>query len=52
MIRERAAIEFDPRVVQTFLQLELAEQVQPATEAAIPINEGNEGKELFSSFMK
>jgi HD-GYP domain-containing protein (c-di-GMP phosphodiesterase class II) len=52
MIRERAAIEFDPRVVQTFLQLELAEQVQPATEAAIPINERNEDKELFSSFMK
>jgi HD-GYP domain-containing protein (c-di-GMP phosphodiesterase class II) len=52
MIIERAAIEFDPRVVQTFLELALPEQVQPATETALPINERNEGKEMFSSFMK
>jgi hypothetical protein len=52
MIIERAAIEFDPRVVQTFLELELPEKVEPAKETVLPINDPNEGKELFSSFMK
>jgi HD-GYP domain-containing protein (c-di-GMP phosphodiesterase class II) len=51
MIIERAGIEFDPRVVQTFLQLELTEQVEPADEVE-PVNPPHESKELFSSFMK
>jgi len=51
IIIERAGIEFDPRVVQTFLQLELAEQVEPADEVA-PLSSAYESKELFSSFMK
>lgn len=50
MIIERAGIEFDPRVVQMFLQLELTEQVEPADEE--PVTTPHESKELFSSFMK
>lgn len=49
MIIERAGIEFDPRVVQTFLQLELAEQIEPG-EATEPGSNRFESKELFSSF--
>jgi hypothetical protein len=51
MIIERAGIEFDPRVVQTFLQLDLTEQVGPAVEVE-PVTTPHESKELFSSFMK
>ena len=51
MIIERAGIEFDPRVVQSFLQLELAQQVEPAGEEQ-PVDNHDESKELFSSFMK
>jgi hypothetical protein len=51
MIIERAGIEFDPRVVQTFLQLELTEQVEPTAEVE-PVTSPHEDKELFSSFMK
>ncbi len=51
MIIQRAGIEFDPRVVQTFLQLELTERVEPADEPA-SVSTASEGKELFSSFMK
>ena len=51
LIIERAGIEFDPRVVQTFLQLELTEQVEPA-DALEPLTTAHENKELFSSFMK
>lgn len=51
MIIERAGIEFDPRVVQTFLQLELTEQVEPAAELGA-VTTPDEDKELFSSFMK
>ena len=50
MIIERAGIEFDPRVVQTFLQLELAEHIEPAESEATPTR--YESKELFSSFVK
>mgnify|MGYP003286596805 CR=1 FL=1 len=51
MIIQRAGIEFDPRVVQTFLQLELTEPVEPADEPA-SVSTASEDKELFSSFMK
>ena len=51
MIIERAGIEFDPRVVQTFLQLELTEQVEPADDVE-PVTPPHENRELFSSFMK
>ena len=51
MIIDRAGIEFDPRVVQSFLQLELTEQVEPADEVE-PVTSPHESKELFSSFMK
>ena len=51
MIIERAGIEFDPRVVQTLLQLELTDHVEPA-EAVEPVKTGYESKELFSSFTK
>lgn len=51
MIIERAGIEFDPRVVQSFLQLEFAGQVEP-TEEAKPGDNHYESKELFSSFLK
>ena len=49
MIIERAGIEFDPRVVQTFLQLELADHSEPS-EAPEPVGDRFESKELFSSF--
>jgi HD-GYP domain-containing protein (c-di-GMP phosphodiesterase class II) len=51
MIIERAGIEFDPRVVQTFLQLELTDRVEPADEVE-PVTAPHESRELFSSFMK
>ncbi len=51
MIIERAGIEFDPRVVQSFLQLELTEQAEPLDEVE-PVTAPYENKELFSSFMK
>ena len=51
MIIKLAGIEFDPRVVQTFLQLELTERVEPADELG-PASTPYESKELFSSFMK
>jgi HD-GYP domain-containing protein (c-di-GMP phosphodiesterase class II) len=51
MIIERAGIEFDPRVVQTFLQLEPTEPVEQADEVE-PVTSPPESKELFSSFMK
>lgn len=50
MIIERAGIEFDPRVVLTFLELDLPEHVE--AEPATPLNESHDSKELFSSFMK
>ena len=52
LIIERAGIEFDPRVVQAFLQLDLAEHVEPA-DVEEPSDKNEHGsKELFSSFMK
>ena len=52
IIIEHAAIEFDPKVVQKFLELELTEQIESRTETVEPVSEGIEEKELFSSFMK
>lgn len=52
LITERAGIEFDPRVVHTFLQLDLAEHLQPAEDEEPSHNNEHESKELFSSFMK
>ncbi|MGI8917058.1 MAG: HD-GYP domain-containing protein [Pyrinomonadaceae bacterium] len=51
MIIELAGVEFDPRVVQSFLQLELTEQVEAPDEVE-PVTAPYENKELFSSFMK
>lgn len=51
-IIERAGIEFDPRVVQAFLQLELQPHIGTAESNAESDNDRSEGKELFSSFMK
>ena len=49
LIIERAGIEFDPRVVQAFLQLDLAEHVEPA-DVEEPSDKNEHGsKELFSS---
>jgi HD-GYP domain-containing protein (c-di-GMP phosphodiesterase class II) len=52
MIIQNAAIEFDPRVVQTFLELDLKEQLDSDTETTAALSVGEESKELFSSFMK
>lgn len=52
LIIENAGIEFDPRVVQTLLQLDLAEHVEPAEVEEPSDNKEYESKELFSSFMK
>jgi len=52
MIIQNAAIEFDPRVVQTFLELELTEQLESDTETTATLSDAEESKELFSSFMK
>ncbi|MFZ0062062.1 MAG: HD domain-containing phosphohydrolase [Pyrinomonadaceae bacterium] len=52
LMTERAGIEFDPRVVQVFLQLDLAEHVEPADVEEPSDNHEHESKELFSSFMK
>jgi len=52
LIIERAGIEFDPRVVQAFLQLDLAEHVEPADVEEPSDNNEHGSKELFSSFMK
>ena len=52
LIIENAGIEFDPRVVQAFLQLDLAEHVEPADVEEPSDNKEHEGKELFSSFVK
>lgn len=52
LIIENAGIEFDPRVVQAFLQLDLAEHVEPAEVEEPSDNKEYESKELFSSFMK
>jgi HD-GYP domain-containing protein (c-di-GMP phosphodiesterase class II) len=51
MIVQRAGIEFDPRVVKAFVELDLTENVEPAVEA-VAESPGFENTELFSSFMK
>jgi HD-GYP domain-containing protein (c-di-GMP phosphodiesterase class II) len=51
-IIERAGIEFDPRVVHTFMQLDLPAHLEPAEEITESDNNRIESKELFSSFMK
>ena len=52
LIIEQAGIEFDPRVVLTFLQLDLTEPVEPTPEATEATAKSYEEKELFSSFIK
>jgi HD-GYP domain-containing protein (c-di-GMP phosphodiesterase class II) len=52
LIIENAGIEFDPRVVQAFLQLDLPDHVEPAEVEEPSDNKEDESKELFSSFMK
>ena len=52
MIVQRAGIEFDPRVVHTFIQLDLPVYEEPTADATEATNNSYEGKELFSSFMK
>lgn len=52
MMIERAGIEFDPRVVQAFLNLNLTEHIEPADEVVESTSTGYKSKELFSSFMK
>jgi HD-GYP domain-containing protein (c-di-GMP phosphodiesterase class II) len=51
MIVQRAGIEFDPRVVKAFVEIDLTENVEPAVDA-VAESPGFESKELFSSFMK
>ena len=51
-IIERAGIEFDPRVVHTFLQLDLPPHIEGAEGDSESENNQFESKELFSSFMK
>lgn len=51
MIVQRAGIEFDPRVVKAFVELDLTENIEPAVDA-VAESPGFENTELFSSFMK
>lgn len=51
-IIERAGIEFDPRVVHTFLQLDLLPHFDAVEAVAESDNDRLEDKELFSSFSK
>jgi HD-GYP domain-containing protein (c-di-GMP phosphodiesterase class II) len=51
MIVQRAGIEFDPRVVKAFVEIDLTENVEPAVDA-VAESPDIENTELFSSFMK